>query len=81
MINTLEQQRAYLVEDMKQNWTYNSYSGIYTDQYDFRIIVTAGGYNVYRKDAFCGYYLMLETAKMICNIILNDRILGKAKNV
>jgi hypothetical protein len=64
---------ATLKEDMKQNWTWNGKS--YTDQYHFEITVQ-NKYKLYWHGDYITETHSLNTARVISNILLNDKILA-----
>jgi hypothetical protein len=64
---------ATLKEDMKQNWTWNGTS--YTDQFHFEIMVQRT-YKLYWHGDYITETYSLNTARVIANILLNDKILA-----
>ena len=61
-------------EDMRQNWTTNSYSRHHSDQFGFRIEY-GNIYRLYWKDVFITQTHSLAAAKEISTVLLNDKIL------
>lgn len=71
----------YYREDLKHNWTRNTYSCVYTDQFGFTIHWSDKGYTLEYKEQLVYCFKNLEGAKEAARVILNDAINQPSKDI
>lgn len=65
-----------LKEDLKQNWIHNTYSKVCSDQFGF-VIHCGRRFKLEYKGDYIITVNLLDAAKLISRIILNDMVLRK----